>query len=121
MLQGVSMLCRVMSCPGEEAWTAAMHMIKWMRGQKTRGIKFTSPPAVPGFPLADSTPNIEKTYSIPHSGHLIPTLVGSPFGSFNPTFVGSPFGSSKATFVGTTFAGHDSQIVGSFSCQFGVS
>ena len=54
-------------------------------------------------------------------GSSNPTLVGSPFGSFNPTFVGSPFGSSKATFVGTTFAGHDSQIVGSFSCQFGVS
>ena len=40
---GVSQLCRVMSCPDEQAWSAAMHMIAWLRAQKTRGIKFTSP------------------------------------------------------------------------------
>jgi len=39
---GVSQLCRVMSCPTEEAWAAAMHMIKWMDSRKTNGIKFTS-------------------------------------------------------------------------------
>ena len=37
---GISMLCRVMSCPDEEAWNCAMHMIRWLRSQRCRGLLF---------------------------------------------------------------------------------
>lgn len=45
---GVSILCRVMSCPDDNAWEAAMHMIRWLRGQRDRGIRFTTPPRPSG-------------------------------------------------------------------------
>ena len=40
-LQGTSMLGKVMSRPTEEAWKAAIHMMKYMHSQK-RGLKFRS-------------------------------------------------------------------------------
>ena len=39
---GVSMLCRVMSCPNEESWRCAMHMMKWLRSQRNRGLVYSS-------------------------------------------------------------------------------
>ena len=41
-LLGVSQLCRLMAKPTEEAWAAAMHMIKWMQREKNRGLCFSS-------------------------------------------------------------------------------
>ena len=38
---GVNYLCSVMSEPTEEAWAAAMHMIKWLRDNKDLGLRFT--------------------------------------------------------------------------------
>ena len=40
-LTGVSMLCRVMSRPSELAWTAAMHMVAWLRDHRELGIRFS--------------------------------------------------------------------------------
>lgn len=36
------MLCRRMSKPTAEVWSAALHMLTWMRAHKQRGIKFTA-------------------------------------------------------------------------------
>ena len=40
-LTGVSMLCRVMSRPSELAWSAAIHMMAWLRENKEIGIRFS--------------------------------------------------------------------------------
>lgn len=40
--QGLSQLCGVMSKPNQEAFDAALHMIKYAYGQKDRGIRFNS-------------------------------------------------------------------------------
>ena len=37
---GLNQLCRLMSAPTREAWTAAMHMMAYMRFNKEKGIKF---------------------------------------------------------------------------------
>lgn len=61
---GVSYLCRVMSCPTEAAWDAAMHMIRWMRGQKHRGLVYSS--SGNSVPIAFSD---ASNKSDPHDGH----------------------------------------------------
>ena len=40
--QGLSQLCAVMSMPDEEAYDAALHMIKYVFEQKDRGIRFNN-------------------------------------------------------------------------------
>ena len=40
--QGLSQLCSVMSQPTQEAYDAALHMIKYVYSQKDRGIRFNS-------------------------------------------------------------------------------
>jgi hypothetical protein len=40
-MAGLSQLSRVLSCPSEKAWDAAMHMVQWMYQQRHRGIKFS--------------------------------------------------------------------------------
>ena len=40
-LVGVSMLCRVMARPSELAWSAAMHMIAWLRDNTNLGLPFS--------------------------------------------------------------------------------
>ena len=39
---GLNQLCRLMSAPAREAWTAAMHMMAYLRINKDKGIKFHS-------------------------------------------------------------------------------
>ena len=38
---GCSYLARVMSCPTQEAWDAAMHMVKYLQRHRAQGIKFS--------------------------------------------------------------------------------
>jgi hypothetical protein len=37
---GVQYLCRQMSCPSEEAWRAAMHMVAYLKANRENGIRF---------------------------------------------------------------------------------
>ena len=39
---GLNQLCRLMSAPTREAWTAAIHMMAYLRINKDKGIKFHS-------------------------------------------------------------------------------
>jgi hypothetical protein len=39
---GVQYLCRLMSCPTEEAWRAGLHMVKYLHGRREYGIQFTA-------------------------------------------------------------------------------
>ena len=61
---GVSMLCRVMSCPNSEAWSCAMHMIRWMRSQRLRGLMFNSSALKEPVAFSDSSND-----SDPETGH----------------------------------------------------
>jgi hypothetical protein len=38
---GMSQLCKLMSCPTDEAWDAAIHLLKYVLQEKNRGIRFT--------------------------------------------------------------------------------
>ena len=49
---GISFLCRIMSRPSKAAWDAAIHMLKWLRSQRTRGLKFSA--GANGTPVAFS-------------------------------------------------------------------
>ena len=57
--QGVNQLGSLLSCPTEEAWTAAMHVVSYMYQQRERGIKFSSeaPPQPVVFSDASNKPD----------------------------------------------------------------
>ena len=43
----VHMLCKMMSAPNTEAWTAAMHLIAYLHGTKNKGIQMTKCEGIP--------------------------------------------------------------------------
>ena len=74
---GVSFLCRLMSRPSEQAWDAALHMLKWLRQNKDKGICFKS--GENDIPIAFSdASNVEDPIDgLVQAGHCV-MLGGGP-------------------------------------------
>ena len=74
---GVNLLCRVMSRPTMEAWDCAIHMVKYLHGQRHRGIRFRCD----GNPIPicyyDSSNRGDYSDSKSQYGHVV-MLFGGP-------------------------------------------
>ena len=89
--QGLSQLCSVMSKPNQEAYDAALHMIKYVYEQKDRGIRFNSKGNWDPLVLYDASNKGDYADQKVSAGHVV-MLAGGPIS----------WQSKKAQHIGTS-------------------
>ena len=89
--QGVSQLCAVMSMPTEEAYAAALHMVKYLYCNRDRGIRFNSAGNLDPLTLYDASNKGDYGDSKVSAGYVV-------------MFAGGPisWSSKKAQHAGTS-------------------
>ena len=75
--QGVSQLCKVMAAPDEEAYNAALHMIRYLYTHRDRGIRFRSDGNLDPLALYDASNKGDHGDSKCSAGYVI-MLAGGP-------------------------------------------
>jgi site-specific DNA-cytosine methylase len=66
---GVSQLCKMMSCPSNAAFEAAMHMIRYMEQHKNKGILFSANGNVYPVIMSDASNKPDPFSGLAHAGH----------------------------------------------------
>ena len=74
---GVSMLCRLMSKPSKVAWDGAIHMLKWLRDNKEKGIIFKSSGNQVPIAFSDASNVEDPIDGLVQAGHCV-MLAGGP-------------------------------------------
>ena len=69
-----------MAKPTEEAWTAAMHMVKWMHLNRLRGIKFDRKAVLPPVTFSDASNKPDIHDGLSRYGFSV-TMAGAPIAS----------------------------------------
>jgi len=87
--QGIGQLASLMAKPSEEAWKAAMHMIKWMYDNRARGIRFSK--HSPNIPIvfSDASNKPDPNDGLSRYGYFL-QMAGGPVA----------YGSKKLAHVG---------------------
>ena len=75
--QGVSQLCKVMAAPDEEAYNAALHMIRYLYTHRDRGIRYRSDGNLDPLALYDASNKGDHGDSKCSAGYVI-MLAGGP-------------------------------------------
>ena len=66
---GVSQLCKLMSCPSNAAFDAAMHMIAYMEQHKNKGIPFSADGNVRPVIMSDASNKPDPHSGLAQAGH----------------------------------------------------
>jgi hypothetical protein len=66
---GVSQLCKMMSCPSNAAFDAALHMIAYMNQHKNKGILFTANGNIYPVIMSDASNKPDPHSGLAHAGH----------------------------------------------------
>ena len=66
---GVSQLCKMMSCPSNAAFDAAMHMIAYMEQHKNKGILFSANGNIDPVIMSDASNKPDPYSGLAHAGH----------------------------------------------------
>ena len=75
--QGLSQLCAVMSMPSQEAYDAALHMVKYVHTQRDRGIRFNSAGNLDPLTLYDASNKGDYGDSKVSAGYVV-MFAGGP-------------------------------------------
>ena len=74
---GVSFMCRLMSRPSEQAWDAAIHMVKYLRDNKDKGLMFRSDQNDVPIAFSDASNVDDPIDGLVQAGHCV-MLAGGP-------------------------------------------
>ena len=77
MMVGVSFLCRLMSRPTKKAWDAGIHMVKWLRQNRDRGIIFRSSGNFEPIAFSDASDKSDPADGLAQAGFNI-MMAGGP-------------------------------------------